>query len=222
MNANYSQTAGRRARTPVRALLLLLALVSADAAGALHAEHSLRYSGWMGFTPVTVEVTLRKRDAGLYEYREWIAPRWWAAALGDPTARRTLMRIDGANFRPVAHEPGEGDPADLENLEDDAFDLLSVRLEARADIAAGRDGALYRVWQDDGTMETWTLELTGTAEIQTPDARYQALTFRLGNTEHWIAGWSAPLLAFHFVRLEFWEDGDRRASLDLEAKELWD
>lgn len=200
----------------------MVALASADAAAALHAEHSLRYAGWMGLKPVTVEITLRKRDAGLYEYREWVSPQWWAAILGDATARRTLMRIDGANFRPVTYEAAEGNTADLESLEDGAFDLLSVRLEARADIAAGRDGARYRVWQDDGTIETWTLELTGEAEIETPDARYQALTFRLGNDEHWISGWSAPLLAFHFVRLEFWEDGDRRASLDLEAKELWD
>ena len=72
MNANYSHAP---ARVFLSALLvgILAAWACAPAAAAVHAEHSLRYVGWLGWKPVTVEVTLRERPGGVYEYREWIA-----------------------------------------------------------------------------------------------------------------------------------------------------
>jgi len=220
MNANYSHATPRGRLSALLAGLVAVGLW-ATAAAALHAEHSLRYVGWLGWKPVTVEVTLRKRAGDLFEYREWVAPRWWAALLGDPVARQTTLRAAGSDFRPVAHQNGTG-TSSLEHLEPDVVDLLAVRLEARADLAAGRSGVRYRVWQEDGRIETWTLERTGTGEVDTPDGRYQCLTFRLGNDARWIRGWSAPLLAFHFVRLEFWEEDRRIGSLDLESRELWE
>ena len=220
MNANYSHAPGRGFLPAILAGILAV-WACAPAAAALHAEHSLRYVGWLGWKPVTVEVTLRARPGDLFEYREWVAPRWWAAILGDPEARQTTLRAAGTDLQPVAHENGTGSTS-LAELEPGVVDLLSVRLEARADLARGRSEARYRVWQEDGRIETWTLELTGTDEVDTPDGRYQALTFRLGNGVHWIRGWSAPLLAFHFVRLEFWEEGSRVGSLDLAGRELWE
>jgi len=220
MNANYSHATRRGCLWALLAGLVGIG-VCASALAALHAEHSLRYVGWVGWKPVTVEITLRERAGGLYEYREWTAPRWWAALLGDPVARQTTLRAAGSDFRPVAHENG-ATTSPLDHLEPDVVVFLSVRLEARADLAADRHGARYQVWQEDGRVEDWTLELTGTGEVDTPDGRYQCVTFRLGNDARWIRGWSAPLLAFHFVRLEFWEEGRRVGSLDLESRELWE
>ncbi len=220
MNENHSHRARRRSSH--LAVGLLLALAHQPAAAVLHAEHSLRYLGWIGMKPVTVEVTLRARPGDLYEYREWVAPRWWAGFFGEPEMHETMLRAKDADLRPVTHLSWSGDETDLGGLPADVVDLLLVRLEARADIAAGTRRADYAVWQEDGSVETWRLEVTGDETVETPDARYRALTFRLGNEEHSIRGWSAPLLAFHFVRLEFWEGDERVGVLELSEKELWE
>jgi len=220
MNANYSHARWRGWLAAFLAAVISAALAPA-AFAALHAEHALRYAGWLGWKPVTVEVTLRQRPGEIYEYREWTSPRWWAAFLGDPVARQTILRVEGAQMRPVSHDDGVGSTP-LDGLEADVLDFLSVRLQARADLAAGRSPVEYRVWLEDGRIENWRLEFTGTGEVDTPDGRYQCLTFRLGNESRWLEGWSAPLLAFHFVRLEFWEQGSRVGSLELEARELWE
>lgn len=220
MNGKHSH--GRWRVAPRLAGIALALLGAGPAHAVLHAEHALRYTGWMGWTPVTVEVTLRERPGNLYEYREWEAPRWWATVLGSPEARQTMMRVAGSDFRPVSYEAPDGTVSLLDDLEPDVFDPLGVRLEARADLAAGRREAAYRVWQPDGSIETWRLEVTGDEVVETPDARYRALTFRLGNDAHWIRGWSAPLVVFHFVKLEFWEADKRVGLLELEVKELYE
>ena len=102
------------------------------------------------------------------------------AAGSESALEESTLRVEGANFRPVTYEDGAASSS-LSGLEPDEVDLLSVRLEARADLASGRSGRDYRVWLEDGRIETWTLELTGTGEVTTPDGRYQCLTFRLGN-----------------------------------------
>ncbi|MEJ2515194.1 MAG: hypothetical protein P8080_02905 [Gammaproteobacteria bacterium] len=220
MNENHSHPAPRGISLLV--LGALLALACQPAGAVLHAEHSLRYLGWMGLKPVTVEITLRARPRDMFEYREWIAPRWWAGFFGEPEMHETMLRAEDSDFRPVIHTSWSGEAVDLQTLPDEVVDLLLVRLEARADIASGVRQADYAVWQDDGTIETWRLEVTGDETVETPDARYRALTFELGNKDHSIRGWSAPLLAFHFVRLEFWEGQDRVGVLELAEKELWE
>jgi hypothetical protein len=198
---------------------LLVASSGAIARDFLPAEHGLRYSGRDGVTPVTVEVTLRTRLDGEFEYVQWTSPRSWATWFARP--RRTLSRL---RFRdevlvPLGTDDGQGLLPPPENLAAGALDALGIRLRARADIARGLRSAEYTVWNGEH-QETWFLEVMGDEIVKTPDGPYQSLKFRLGTEAEWLEGWSAPLLVFHFVKLVQWRDGKKVSELHLDDKQL--
>jgi hypothetical protein len=56
--------------------------------------------------------------------------------------------------------------------------------------------------------------------VQTPNGAYQSLKFRLGSDTDWIDGWSAPLLVFHFVKIDTWRGGKKVGELRLDDKQL--
>jgi hypothetical protein len=208
----------------LRRLCWLMVALLAASGGAIArdfspAEHGLRYSGRDGVTPVTVEITLRTRLDGEFEYVQWISPRSWATWFARP--RRTLSRL---RFRdellvPLGIDDGQGLLPPPENLAAGALDALGIRLRARADIARGLRSAEYTVWNGEH-QETWFLEVMGDEIVKTPDGPYQSLKFRLGTEAEWLEGWSAPLLVFHFVKLVQWRDGKKISELHLDDKQL--
>lgn len=183
-------------------------------------EHGLRYVGRDGIIPVTVEVTLRQRPDGAYEYVQWAAPRSWARWFGGTTVLRSRVEFRDDLLIPVDFDDGGGAQQPPAGLAPGTLDVLAARLRARADIARGLKHAEYTVWSGNGASETWTLEVNGSETVETPDGAYQSLKFRLGSAAEWIEGWSAPLLVFHFVRIDTWRDGKKVGELRLEEKQL--
>jgi len=211
----------------MRFLLLLLSLSLAPAAfpaafaasamDLLPEPHGLRYEGREGRIPVTVEITLRERPGGVLEYVRWVTPTGWAAWFRDPEVTRARLRFEDERLVLVGH--GEQNAAPPPELAPGTLDRLGIRLRVRADMARGVRKAEYTVWED-GVTETWALEVTGREGVDTPDGRYDCLHVRLGTESEWIEAWSAPLLLFHFVRIEHWQDGRKVAEAALTAKEL--
>lgn len=201
-------------------VLLALTLNTAMARDFLPSDHGLRYVGRVGIVPVTVEVTLRQRPGGVLEYVEWVTPRSWAKWLRSPTVSRVRLRFEDDALELIDVDTGDGAQPPPSGPADDALDTLSIRMRARADIARGLVHAEYAVWNGGHAHETWTLDVTGPETVQTPDGPYDALRFRLGSDTQWIEGWSAPLLVFHFVKIDSWQDGKKTAELDLDDKQL--
>lgn len=199
---------------------LALVAVTGFADDLLPLEHSLRYIGREGRTPVVVEVTLRERPGGDLEYVQWITPTGWGAWFSEPTAIRSRLRYREDTLATIDVDHGLGAEKPPSDLSAGALDALSVRLRARADIARGNKRAEYTVWNGRDGLENWTLEVNGPGTVRTPDGAYEALKFRLGSETEWIEGWSAPLLVFHFVRIESWRDGKKTGELDLDDKQL--
>lgn len=192
----------------------------ATAADLLPLDHSLRYVGREGRTPVVVEVTLRERPGGDLEYVQWITPTGWGAWFSEPAATRSRLQYREETLVTIEVDHGLGAEKPPADLSAGALDALSVRLRARADIARGVKRAEYTVWNGGDGLEKWTLEVGDPATAQTPDGSYEALKFRLGSDSQWIEGWSAPLLVFHFVRIESWRDGKKTGELELDDKQL--
>jgi hypothetical protein len=207
---------------PPMLLLLLLVLACHPAAGSdfVPSQHGLRYVGHEGVTPVTVELTLTAQLDGSYDYVEWVAPRSWAAWFRKTTVTRSRLAYQDERLVPLGIDSGAGVERPPAGLAAGALDVLSVRLRARGDIARGLRHAEYLVWTGGDRLESWTLQVNGTATVETPNGRYDCLKFRLGSDTEWIEGWSSPLLVFHFARLERWRDGRKTGELLLDDKQL--
>jgi hypothetical protein len=200
--------------------LSFLCVLQAAARDYLPRDHALRYSGYEGRASVTVEVTLREQPDGTFDYVQWTLPRGWGRWFSRSSTLRTQLTYEDERLRSVKVErQGRETPAPA-GLAASALDPLGVRLRARADIARGLRHAEYTVWQEDGRLETWTLEVSQAETVATPNGAYQCLRFRLGTESDWLEGWSAPLLVFHFVRLEHWREGRKVGELSLEEKQL--
>jgi len=198
-------------------LALAMGALPAIAADLLPIEHSLRYVGTDDGRPVIVEITLREKPGGELEYARWVAPR--DDASGEPAMTTVRLAYRDEVLVPVGIDRGTGMRTPPPDLAPGMLDALSVRLRARADIARGLRRAEYQVW-NGSSRESWRLEVSGAEKIPTPDANYECLKFRLGSDREWIEGWSAPLLLFHFVRIDEWREGRRIGTLALEAKQL--
>ncbi len=199
---------------------LALVAVAGLADDLLPLDHSLRYVGRDGRTPVVVEITLRERLGGELEYVQWLTPTQWGAWFKEPTVTRCRLQYRDNTLVTVDVDQGRGAKRPPSDLSAGALDALAVRLRARADIARGLKQAEYTVWNGGDGLEKWTLEVSGPDSVETPDGRYEALRFRLGSDTEWIEGWSAPLLVFHFVRIEHWRDGKKVSELALDDKQL--
>jgi hypothetical protein len=183
-------------------------------------DHGLRYVGHEGRLPVTVEVTLRERADGEFEYVRWVTPRSWASWLGRAKATRSQLQFRNDLLVPVACEGPHGVRTPPPDLAPGVIDALAVRLRARADIARGARRVEYSVWTGGEVLETWILEVSGAETVRTPDGNYETLKFRLGSGTEWIEGWSAPLLVFHFVKIVHWRDGKKIGTFELDDKQL--
>ena len=205
-----------------RRLLPALLLVAAAAASddLLPVEHSLRYIGCDERIPVIVEITLREQLGGEFDYVQWVTPTDWGAWLREPEVTRCRLSFRDETLATIDVDEGRGPKRPPSDLSAGALDALAVRLRARADIARGLRQAEYVVWNGGDDLEKWTLQVSGPDSVETPDGRYQALRFRLGSDTEWIDGWSAPLLVYHFVRLEHWRDGRKVGELSLDDKQL--
>jgi hypothetical protein len=202
------------------ALCLLGACSLASAADFVPKDHGLRYLGKEGRTPVVVEITLSERLDGTFDYTQWTGPRSWGAWFNEPKTIRARLRYTGELLAAEEVDTGDGAATPPPGLPPGTLDPLSVRLRARGDIARGLKIAEYQVWNGGDRTERWTLAVSGAETVTTPNGNYQALKFRLGSESEWIDGWSAPLLTFHFVKIDTWRDGRKLSELSLDDKQL--
>ena len=208
-------------RVPILITLLLLALTDvAQGRDFLPQDHGLRYVGYEGRMPVKVEITLRERLDGELEYTRWVMPRGWARWFRNASRSCSTLVYEDELLQPTGYDAGSGPKPPPADLPRGTLDELAVLLRARADIARGLRRAEYPVWRDDGSRETWVLEVMGPETVRTPDGDYQSLKFRLGTPSEWLEGWSAPLLVFHFVKLVHWRGDQKVSELRLDEKQL--
>lgn len=183
-------------------------------------DHGLRYTGREGRTPVTVEITLRERLGGRFEYTRWVTPRRWGSWFREPARTQTRLQYRDDLLTTLDFSENEVLLTLPPGLPPGTLDALSIRLRARGDIARGVRQAEYTVWNGGDDIETWTLAVSGAETVATPDGRYESLRFRLGSEHQWIEGWSTPLLLFHFVKIVSWQDGRQTGELLLDDKQL--
>ncbi len=216
--------------TPLLSAMLSGLLLCGLAAGALATgvlatdflpqDHGLRYTGREERTPVTVEITLRERPGGRFEYTRWVTPTGWSGWFRKPTRTQARLQYDDELLTTLDLNENEARLSLPPGLPPGTLDALSIRLRARGDIARGVRQAEYSVWNGGDDIETWTLSVSGAETVETPDGRYESLRFRLGSEHQWIEGWSTPLLLFHFVKIVSWQDGRQTGELLLEDKQF--
>jgi hypothetical protein len=212
----------------MREIFCLAALFASGATASppvdyLPGDHGLRYVGREGWIPVTVEITLVERPGQGIEYMRWEGPRSWATWFSDDTKTlRTQLEYREGLLWPVSYDDGngKGEQKPPGNLLRGTLDELSVRLRARSDIVRGLQEAEYTVWRGGDTVETWKLNVLDREMVDTPDGQYECFKLRLGSEKEWIEAWSAPLLLFHFVKIDRWRDGEKVAELRLDDKQL--
>jgi hypothetical protein len=205
------------------AALLASAAMAAPPVDYLPGDHGLRYVGREGRLPVIVEITLVERPGQAIEYMRWEGPRSWATLFSDDTKTlRTRLEYRDGLLVPVSYDDGngQGEQKPPRNLTRGTLDEFSVRLRARADVVRGVQNAEYTVWRGGDTVETWKLNVLNRETVKTPDGEYECFKLRLGNDAEWIEAWSAPLLLFHFVKIDRWRNGEKIAELRLDDKQL--
>lgn len=111
--------------------VLALVALNGFADDLLPLEHSLRYVGRDGRTPVVVEFTLRERLGGELEYVRWVTPTQWGAWFSEPAATRCRLRYRDGTLATIDVDDGLGAKRPPSDLSAGALDALAVRLRAR-------------------------------------------------------------------------------------------
>jgi hypothetical protein len=191
---------------------------------------------------IAVRATLRleQQNGGLFLYRSWVEPRGALSFIRKEVSETSLMLLDGegallpisyrrrdefggrhsdmlfdhANQRLNIDYRGEKNEIDWEP---GIYDVLSLRLVLARDIARGGLRERYRVVDDRGRVEEVDVEITGRETLATPLGNLETIRLEYSNSrrDRMYRLWLAPGMDAALVRLEQYEEGKLRGSLNL-------
>jgi hypothetical protein len=202
--------------------------------------HEAVYHATVRRIPVRATLRLERQNGGLFLYRSWVETRGALSFISkevsetslvllrgdggivpisyrrrdDFTGRHSDMLFDHANERVNIDYRGEKQEIDWEP---GIFDVLSLRLALARDLAQGGLSDRYRVVDDRGRVEEVDVEIVGRETLATPLGSLETIRLEYSNSrrDRMYRLWLAPALDAAVVRLEQYESGKLRGSLNL-------
>jgi hypothetical protein len=232
---------GRRLPALVAVALFAAWLATGVAHGAGLEPFTHVYRGKISFVPVEAAVTLERDDDG-WRFDSVSRTRGWAAWKKGEIEESSRFELTGEGVRPLTYRKLDGfsdRDRDVETRfargevsslyrggtivhsgqDGPVYDLLSLRLALRLDLARGRLAERYEVVDGRGRLRTITISRHGAEAISTGFGRIEAqrLEYSTRSDRRYVV-WFAPELDHVLVRLEEHRDGRLRAWLTLSSR----
>jgi len=218
-------------------------VVDADASAAPGLAvplHEAIYHASVRRVPVRAGLRLEKQDNRLFTYRSWVEPRGMLGFIRRELSEVSLMMLDGEGaILPISYRKRDelsGRDSDMRfdhaggkvhidyrgeqntvDWEPGIYDLLSLRLVIAHDFARGALQEVYRVVDDRGRVEEVDVEIAGheTLSTQLGELETVRLEYRNRRRDRLFKLWIAPEMDAALVRLEQYEGGRLRGSLNI-------
>lgn len=217
----------------------LLLVGAADAAPGLRPYEAV-YHATVKMIPVRARVKLEDRGGGIWMYRSTIEPRGWAGFISRELSETSVVavrdgdrlvsssyrkrdelggrdsdiRFDLAAGRMDVRYKGKSHSADWDT---GIHDLMALRLVLANDLALDRLAPSYRVVDDKGRVRKVAVENKGPETLATEvgDLETVQIEYSEERRDRLYRAWLAPELGGLIVRLEQYEDGELRGTLEL-------
>lgn len=222
-------------------LLCLLLAASVPAAGETALKpYEAVYHATVKMIPVRARVKLEAKDGGVWIYRSTIEPRGWAGFISRELSETSVLvvrdgdrlvsssyrkrdelggrdadiRFDLAAGRMDVRYKGKSHSADWDP---GIHDLMALRLVLANDLALGRLAGTYRIVDDKGRVRPVTVEEIGEETLQTEAGELATVQIEYSEErkDRVYRAWLAPALGGLIVRLEQYEEGELRGTLEL-------
>ena len=233
----------RQLRALVAAGLFAAAWLAVDLAhGAGLEPFTHFYRGKISFVPVEAVVTLDRDDDGQWRFDSVSRTRGWAAWKKGEIDESSRFELTGEGLRPLTYRKLDGFSDRDRNVatrfarsevssvyrgdtivhsaqDGPVYDLLSLRLALRLDLARDRLAERYEVVDGRGRLRTITISRHGAEAISTGFGRIEAerLEYSTRSDRRYVV-WFAPELDHVLVRLEEHRDGRLRGWLTLSSR----
>ena len=227
-------------RTRLAILAMLLAVLPASAATLGLAPYEAVYHATVKMIPVRARVSLTEGAAQTWVYESRIVPRGWAGFISkelvessvvildedDRLVSSSYLKRDGFGGRDsdihFDREAGEmrvrykgkehsaaWDPS--------AHDMMALRLVLANDLALGRLAETYRMVDYKGRIRNVTVANQGHERLETEAGTLDTvrIEYREARKGRLYRAWLAPEIGGMIVRLEQYEDGELRGTLEL-------
>ena len=200
------------------------------------------YRGKISFVPVEAVFTLDRDAEGQWRFDSVSRTRGWAAWKKGEIAESSRFELTDDGLRPLTYRKLDGFSERDRNVEtrfargevsslyrDDTivhsaqdgpvYDLLSLRLALRLDLARDRLADRYQVVDGRGRLRVITIRRHGAEAISTGFGRIEAerLEYSTRSDRRYVV-WFAPELDHVLVRLEEHRDGRLRGWLTLSSR----
>jgi hypothetical protein len=214
--------------------------VDAAAPGLAVPLHEAIYHASVRRVPVRAGLRLERQGDGLFTYRSWVEPRGMLGFIRRDLSESSLVKLDrdGA-ILPISYRKRDelsGRDSDMRfdhasgklhidyrgeqntiDWEPGIYDLLSLRLVIAHDLARGALQEVYGVVDDRGRVEEVDVEISGRELLVTQLGELETvrLEYRNRRRDRLFKLWIAPEMDAALVRLEQYEGGRLRGSLNI-------
>jgi hypothetical protein len=220
---------------------LVCSLFAGLAAAGELAPYRHVYHGKVSFVPVAAELVLTREEDDVWQFRSVSRTRGWAAWKKGSVDETSRFELAGEGLRPLTYAKLDGFSDRDRNVEtrfEDGevvsvyrgdtvvhaadgvvYDLLSLRLALRLDLAGDRLPPRYEVVDGRGRLRTIEVVRAGTESVRTGLGRVDAerLEYSTRSDRRYVV-WFAPELEHALVRLEEHRDGRLRAWMTLYSR----
>lgn len=226
-------------RAQLVVLAILVAASPAQGAAGL-APYEAVYHATVKMIPVRARVSLAEGPAQTWIYESRIVPRGWAGFISKELVESSVVVIDqddrlvsssylkqdgfGGRDSDIRFDREAGEmrvrykgKEHTASWDASIHDMMALRLVLARDLALGRLAETYRMVDYKGRVRNVAVENQGPETLETEAGTLE--TVRIEYTEarksRVYRAWLAPRIGGMIVRLEQYEDGDLRGTLEL-------
>ena len=225
-------------------LSVIAAMLPAVAAAAdpVFTPYEATYEGKISVVPVRAELTLSEAD-GVWRFVSTARTRGWAAWKKGEIEEASRFRLGDGRPQPLSFTRRDGFSEKDRNLESrfettevvslfrgeelrepltaPAYDLLTLRLVLRLDLAGDRLAPRYDIIDSRGRLRPVEVRRLGEERIRTGMGEVDTVKLEyVTGSDRRLVVWMAPAWAFEVVRLEQFRDGKLRGWLSLRSRSL--
>lgn len=220
-------------------LLVLVGTVPASGAPALGPYEAV-YHATVKMIPVRAHVSLAQGPAETWTYESRITPRGWAGFISKELVESSVVAVDGdgrlvssayvkrdgfgGRDSDIRFDPEAGEmrvrykgKEHTSPWDSSVHDMMALRLVLANDLALGRLADTYRMVDYKGRVRNVAVENQGPEELETEAGNLDTVRIEYTETrkDRVYRAWLAPGLGGMIVRLEQYEEGDLRGTLEL-------
>ncbi|MEJ2513735.1 MAG: DUF3108 domain-containing protein [Gammaproteobacteria bacterium] len=198
------------------------------------------YHATVKLIPVQATVKLTRGDDDTWTYESVIEPRGWAGFVSRELTETSVLRVvEGSRLVSASYRKRDelgGRDSDIRfdlaagemavryrdqrktlPWEPDIHDLMSLRLVLSNDFVLDRLRESYRIVDDKGRVRTVSVTRSGEQALETGVGTLETVQIEYveDRKDRRYRAWLAPALNGVIVRLEQYEDGELRGSLEL-------